>query len=839
MNSFFLRREYNLTRPKLLTSSATVMCVMLVLLLLSIPVACAEAGGSTIAGKIVDASGEPVQRVMVSAIDDEHRKWTSVLTRSDGTFAINGLRDVNHHVRTRLMGIADQWRSDVAPGADSLTIETTIAEGEELEAQRPASSAFSMLHFDDPRDRMNFKMMCSYCHQVGSLGFRTPEKPVDWETMIRRMDGFGGLYPHTQDTIVQRLMDTYKDDAVKNWPIFQPPPAPTGAAAAATITMWELDEPLKGSFHDLEIGPDGKVYAVNISQHRLLVLDPKTGQQRAQQYPRGTYGPHSIETANDGSLWTTMCATGQMIRYDISTRKFDTFSSAEAPKRRGGYPHTLRINPKDPEGLIWYTDAGSNSCFSIHPETHFVKEYKLLGAGQAKGAGRGESRGITPYGIDYSPVDGTIWYSKLNGNRIGRIDPTADDGDIKEWNPPFRGPRRLHIAPDGMIWVPGFGSGVFAKFDPSTEYWTVYELPDAENQIPYALNVDKQGIVWVCGTHNDTINRFDPKTETLVEYRLPTRVSYTREIEFDDDGNVWTSTSGPARHMERGVGAVIRISLPKTLPAGGGIKLTPKTFDGNHDIGNLATAPKTARAKKPDNTALFAKIDKAEIPAAYRTMPHQKYVDKRMTEMPAQNRSMVGRLWHEFRQANPSRSRDGEMFIRIMEHVASSETPVERRFVKKWQHHNFGKAPDKLGQRNLERGKLVFQQATCSRCHNIGSGEKKLGPDLSEVTKRFRGSKLLTQIVRPSAEIHKEFQTQMILGDDGQMRTGLVIKETDSEVHFIANLLKPEKIEVMQKSKIEMRKTASVSTMPTGLLDTYSQEEIYDLLAYIQSVSKP
>ena len=108
------------------------------------------------------------------------------------------------------MGFTGQWQSDVVPGTGDLTIKTTIAEGEELEAQRPASSAFSMLHFDDPRDRMNFKMMCSYCHQVGSLGFRTPEKPVDWETMIRRMDGFGGLYPHTKDTIVQRLMDTYK-----------------------------------------------------------------------------------------------------------------------------------------------------------------------------------------------------------------------------------------------------------------------------------------------------------------------------------------------------------------------------------------------------------------------------------------------------------------------------------------------------------------------------------------------------------------------------------------------------------------------------------------------------
>jgi putative heme-binding domain-containing protein len=798
-------------------------------------VSAVEPSTCTIAGRIVDASGDGVEGVMVSAIDDEHRMWTSVFTRTDGTFTINGLRNVNHHLRTRLMGMADEWQSDVAPGTDNLTIKTRPAKGEELELQRPASSAFGMLKFDDPRDRMNFKMMCAYCHQVGSLGFRTPEQPVDWETMIRRMDGFGGLYPHTQETIVQRLMETYKDDAVGNWPTFEPPPAPTGAAAAATITMWEMDEPLKGSFHDLEIGPDGNVYAVNISQHRLLVLNPKTGEQRAQQYPRGTYGPHSIETANDGSMWTTMCATGQMVRYDVATREFETFSSAEAPKPRGGYPHTLRINPKDPEGLIWYTDAGSNSCFSIHPETHVVKEYKLLSAGQAMGAGRGESRGITPYGIDYSPVDGTIWYSKLNANRIGRIDPKAPDGDIREWNPPFRGPRRLHIAPDGMIWVPGFGSGVFAKFDPYTEHWTVYELPDTENQIPYALNVDKDGIVWICGTHNDTINRFDPKTETLVEIRLPTRVSYTREIEFGDDGSVWTSTSGPARHMERGVGAVIRISLPKDLPEGGGIKLTPKHYDANHDIGNLATAPNVKPSTSEERIKLFATIDATEMPAAYATMPHQKYVDSRMAALPEHKRGLVGTLWNQFRRTYPDRRNDGQFFVRILDHVSNNDVPLQRRFVKKWEHHWFGDAPDNLGERNLERGKLVFEQATCSRCHNIGPGEKKLGPDLTEVVKRFQGAKLLTQIVRPSAEINKDFKTQMILGDDGKMRTGLVIKETEDEIHFIPNLLKPERIEVMAKDSIEERKTADISTMPTGLLDTFTQEEIFDLLAYIQS----
>lgn len=787
-----------------------------------------------ISGKVVDASGNGIEGVMVSAIDDQQRKWTSVFTDKKGVFNISQLRDVSYNIRTRLTGMKDQWKSKVGVGTADLLIKTEPAVGEELELQRPASSAFSMLKFDNPRDKMNFKMMCSYCHQVGTLGFRTPEKPVDWETMLRRMDGFGGLYQHTQDTIIKRLMNTYKDDAVKDWPTFVPPPAPAGIAASATITMWEMDKPLEGSFHDLEIGRDGIVYAVNISKHRMIALDPKTGKQTAYPYPRRTYGPHSIETANDGSLWTTMCATGQMVRFDIQTKQFKTYSSAEAPRKRGNYPHTLRINPNDPEGLVWYTDAGSNSCFSIHPQSGFVKEYKLLSAGQAIGAGRGESRGITPYGLDYSPVDGMIWYSKLNGNRIGRIDPKSSDGDIKEWNPPFRGPRRLHVAPDGLVWVPGFGSGVFGKFNPTTEEWTVYELPDSENQIPYALNVDKNGIVWICGTHNDTINRFDPKTETFVEFRLPTRVSYTREIEFDDDGNVWTSTSGPARHMERGVGAVIKISLPKDLPKTGGIKLVGKKFSGNHDIGNLATAPKV---KRSGNMLLFAQIDKQELPKAYVGRTHQKYVDGVMATLPATKRERVGVLWNKFRRANPKRSQDGQMFVKILDYVAkNTEMSLGRRFVKKWQHHNFGSAPENVSNRSIQKGKLVYEQAACNRCHSIKGEGAKYGPDLTDISKRFKGRKLLQQIVNPSAEIHKEFQTQIIEVDDGRMVTGLVIEETDDQIQMLTNLLKPDKLSTIKKASIEKRNVASLSTMPVGMLDTFRADEVLDLLAYLQSL---
>ena len=527
----------------------------------------------TISGKVTNAKGKVMEGVMVSAFtkDFNQVKTISVFSQNDGSFTIGGLRDRKYYVRARLMGQLDVWQKDVNVGTTGISFAMKPAKGEALENQRTANSGFSMLKWDSMKDKENYKMMCSYCHQTGSRGWRTPELPVDWETMIRRMDGFGGLYKHTQKTLVKRLVETYSADAVKKWPVFVPPPAPKGTATKAKITEWDMGMRYKVMVHDIELGPDGLVYAVDMNRNAAVSLNPKTGERKVYRFPGKYRGPHSIELGNDGNMWFTLCSSGEMAKLDLKTKKFTIISSAEAPARRGSYPHTLRINPKDPEGLIWYTDAGRNSCFSLHPKTLKVKEYHLLSKSQAVGAGKGESRGITPYGIDFSPVDGTIWYSKLNGNRIGRIDPKAKNGDIKEWNPPFRGPRRLHVAQDGMVWVPGFGSGVFGKFDPKTEKWKVYDLPDAENQIPYALNIDPKGYVWICGTNSDSLHRFDPKTEKLVEFRLPSRVTYTREIEFDEDGNLWTCNSnGPARHSERGYGSIIKLEILEDKLTGAG-----------------------------------------------------------------------------------------------------------------------------------------------------------------------------------------------------------------------------------------------------------------------------
>ncbi len=612
---------------------------------------------------------------MISAFDAGRRQSTSVFSQPDGRFRIESLSDATYKIRARLPGQRDKWIENVKPGKESIAITMEPAIGKELEAQRPASSAFAQLKFESPRDRLNFKMMCAYCHQIGTPGFRTPEKPVDWQTMITRMDGFGGLYPHTKKTIVQRIIDTYKDDAVDSWPKYVPPPAPTGMVTKAKITAWELGEPYVGSFHDLEVGDDGLAYVVHIGKQYTATLDPKTGERIYYRLPRGSHGPHSIEPDNDGEMWLTLCVSGEMAKFDLETKEYTILSSAEPPAERGSWPHTLRIDPKDPKGYIWYTDAGRNSVFRLHPKSLERKEYQLLDAGQVKAGGKGESKGITPYGLDYSPVDGTIWYSKLNGNRIGRIDPKAPDGDITEWNPPFRGPRRLHVAPDGMVWVPGFGSGVLGKFDPKTEKWTTYPLPDYINQIPYALNVAPDGMVWICGTHNDTLYRFNPETEYLIEFPLPFRVSYTREIEFDKDGNVWTSTSGPARHMENACGTVIKLEIPDDIKESGGMKLTPIELSPEEQ-GILSEVKQAEQAKKLGE--LFVKIEARELPKDYPGggPKHQPYVDRVLASLPEDQRGRVGQLFKQRRKLDVPMGNPGNVFIKILDFVVEENKPA-------------------------------------------------------------------------------------------------------------------------------------------------------------------
>ncbi|MDP7134938.1 MAG: hypothetical protein QF437_30855, partial [Planctomycetota bacterium] len=115
-----------------------------------------------------------------------------------------------------------------------------------------------------------------------------------------------------------------------------------------------------------------------------------------------------------------------------------------------------------------------------------------------------------------------------------------------------------------------------------------------------------------------------------------------------------------------------------------------------------------------------------------------------------------------------------------------------------------------------------------------GSG-KQLGPDLTEVSKKYQGKKLLEQIIDPSTEINEQFKAFTFLTEDDETFVGTVLKEDGKFLHLAASLLDTKKIVKLKKDTIQGKKPLEVSQMPTGLLVTLTKEEILDLVAFIQS----
>ena len=69
----------------------------------------------------------------------------------------------------------------------------------------------------------------------------------------------------------------------------------------------------------------------------------------------------------------------------------------------------------------------------------------------------------------------------------------------------------------------------------------------------------------------------------------------------------------------------------------------------------------------------------------------------------------------------------------------------------------------------------------------------------------------------------------------GLVIIGRIVEETPEKVVLRTKPLEPETVTV-KKSEIETRSLSKVSPMPAGLLNTFTKDEILDLLAYLESL---
>ena len=164
--------------------------------------------------------------------------------------------------------------------------------------------------------------------------------------------------------------------------------------------------------------------------------------------------------------------------------------------------------------------------------------------------------------------------------------------------------------------------------------------------------------------------------------------------------------------------------------------------------------------------------------------------------------------------------------------------PAEARaFVKEWTSAELQPLLAQAGKgRDFARGKAAFASAQCILCHRYGDQGGAAGPDLTNVATRFKRQDLLESITDPSKVLSEQYQMTVFTTKNGAVTAGRISQENDDTVVVMTNPFDPTVTTVISKPDIKSREFSKVSLMPPGLLNTFKQDEILDLLAYLESM---
>ena len=142
-----------------------------------------------------------------------------------------------------------------------------------------------------------------------------------------------------------------------------------------------------------------------------------------------------------------------------------------------------------------------------------------------------------------------------------------------------------------------------------------------------------------------------------------------------------------------------------------------------------------------------------------------------------------------------------------------------------WLRRLEGPADASAGRRIFAHAKLT----TCSRCHRIDGRGSEIGPELSAIGRTERRA-ILESILQPSANIAPHYQAWILETTDGKLRTGLLTRTYLDEYTYLDE--KGASFTLNSREIVASRPSPK-SIMPDGLVDTLTDQELRDLLAYL------
>ena len=493
-------------------------------------------------GLVKSSKGDVLEGIMVQLIAQKNAIRTTVFSNADGRYEFPKLEAGTYTLRiAKPLEFHPYVREPVAiDGATQLEeiVLTRVTDKEllppfpEIAAQISGSEwLMSLSGTGDEKKLMTTS--CNWCHSYQQI-FRNRYDEQGWTQIIKRMThGAGsplinmrerGRFNNADEVRLVKWLATVRGPEVKD-PPFVTLPRARGRQTRVIITEYELPR-LELATHDVSGDAKGNIW---YSPHRSSYigrLDPSTGavkEYRVPQVKPGELpGTHWIFVDKDGIVWGSENWAHNIWRFDPKTEQFTRvpWKVSEPINSPMGGNYAV-----DPEGFIWRARnklVSKVGALTGEPVLSYTLK-KFPGT-----YGSAMSKDGRYFGGGAWPRDGVVVVDTKTGE-VFEPDTSANSG-----------PARGEFDPSGNYWAGGRG-GSLIKFDIARKRVFEYPLP-APFACLYTAMADKNGEIWGGEMHAGRYFRFNPKTEQWTEYVLPEPYGLDRESWIDnstDPVTVW------------------------------------------------------------------------------------------------------------------------------------------------------------------------------------------------------------------------------------------------------------------------------------------------------------
>ena len=470
-----------------------------------------------------------MEGVVVTAHKDGSIVQTSVITDANGHYAFpeNRLEPGHYGIAIRAVGydLSTPAATDVQ-AEKTANVDLKLVKTKYLPDQM--TNAEWMKSIPGTEEQKAMLLNCTSCHTMERI-VRSTHNSDEWTQVISRMMGYGAV---SQPVKPQPMLDrsragtpeqyrkmadylaTINLSAVDNWQYpLQTLPRPTGRDTHVITTEYtvgsETTEP-----HDILVDKDGMVWFSDFGEMMIGKFNPKTLQ--LTQYPIKTFKPDaptgllSIDFDHLGKIWFDTMYQGSLGCLDPKTGEIKYY-----PLDAKWNDDRVQLNftglHYEVDNKVWTKSVGTQDIFRVDVKTGNWEKFHPTD----------QLPGLKNVGIYQVMADSknNLWMAEFTEGHLGKIDAKTGEVTWYATPTPHARDRRMEIDSQDRVLVTEYRTSKVALFDPKTEQFTEYALP--EYTFPYRANFDKNGELWASTMSTDRVVRMNLKTGQTLQYLMP------------------------------------------------------------------------------------------------------------------------------------------------------------------------------------------------------------------------------------------------------------------------------------------------------------------------------